>query len=82
MNYQKLDNVQLLKEYTKLIAAVNKNGSKFTDVFTQCATEIMRRLSKVPTAETKEVLINALIKECGTRHNKPAKIRNIINKIL
>ena len=33
MNYQKLDNVQLLKEYTKLIAAVNKNGSKFTDGF-------------------------------------------------
>ena len=82
MNYQKLDNVQLLKEYTKLIAAVNKNGNKFTDAFTQCATEIMRRLSKVPTAETKEVLINALIKECGTRHNKPAKIRNIINKFL
>lgn len=82
MNYQKLDNVQLLKEYTKLIAAVNKNGSKFTDAFTQCTTEMMRRLSKVPTAETKEVLINALIKECGTRHNKPAKIRNIINKFL
>ena len=82
MDYQVLDNVQLLKEYTKLIAAVNKDGDKFTDDFTQCATEMMRRLNKVPTIGTKEVLINALIKECGTRHKKPAKIRNIINKFL
>jgi len=87
MNYQELDNIQLLKQYTKLANAVSKNnklppGEIVTRHFTDCAEELIQRLNRVPTIGTKEVLINALIKECGTRHNKPAKIRNIINKFL
>ena len=82
MNYQELDHLQLLKEYTSLVAKVNKPGSNVSEDFAKCAEELMSRLHRLPTNGKKEMLINALVKECGTRHNKAAKIRNVINKFL
>lgn len=87
MNYQELDNLQLLKQYTMLANAVSKNnklppGEIVTSYFTDCAEELLKRLNRVPTNGIKELLIKELIKECGTRHNKATKIRRVINKYL